>query len=153
MANKILNCVGLEAEFTEENLIGKSLMELVWKNDKQPREFTFIFYPEIELEDAVHDLVELFRLTHTSNPQISFNCVYPVPTISIISIFCCHRINEDGEDETIWPFYMEPSILKVIIKLFECDGIGIIWLEDQDFGISVDSDLIITKFWIPDDGG
>jgi hypothetical protein len=136
-------------QHTKENLIGKSIIELAWKNEKQPREFTFIFYPAIDLADAMFELVHVMKMNMAYNPKITFNCTETVPAIEIKSIFCLRNSNED----ILWHFYMEPEILKKLIDIFDCSGINIVWLEDQDFGISLDKDLIITNFWIPDDGG
>lgn len=129
-------------EYTKENLIGRNIMDLAWKDDKHPREFTFIFYPPEDLAISMRDLVYILRAHSITNAQITFS-VISIPIIQIKSIF----------DLDKWPFFMTTNALENIIANFDLDGIQIVWLEDKDFGIRLDKSLNIIDFWYPDGGG
>lgn len=129
-------------EYTKENLIGRNIMDLAWKDDKSLREFTFIFYPPEDLAISMRDLIYILRAHSITNAQITFS-VISIPTIQIKSIFNLGN----------WPYFMTVEALKNIIDSFDLDGIRIVWLEDQDFGIRLNKELNIVDFWYPDVGG
>lgn len=128
-----------EMEYTKESLIGKNIIDLAWKDDKHPREFIFILYPPEDLAISMRDLVYILRAHSITNAQITFS-VIDIPSIQIRSIFDLEK----------WPYFMTIEALKNIIDSFDLDGIRIVWLEDQDFGIRLDKKLNIIDFWYPD---
>ncbi len=125
-----------------ESLVGKSILDLAWKDDTHPRSFRFMIYVE-DLPNDVRTIIQILQEFEAYNVDLSFNCIKRSSVIKLESIFCLEK----------WPFHLTPEVLKYIMNALGKDKIEIVWPEDEDYGVSLDGSLVITDFWYPDGGG